>query len=70
MILQVPWVKVDFNKWKDEDDDEDDDTGVPGDFDFNNYMANMHGDAAEPPNLNDFDEEDEDDEGKLGAFWS
>ncbi|VDK53417.1 unnamed protein product [Anisakis simplex] len=64
---KVAWVKVDFNKWKDEDDEEEDlDAGGPGGFDFNKYMANMGGDqggmAGGAPNLDDFDDEDEDTE--------
>jgi len=48
---KVPWVKVDFNKWKDEDDDEYSAGGGGmggmggggGDFDFNDYMGKMGG---------------------------
>uniref|UniRef100_A0A0N5AUY6 CS domain-containing protein n=1 Tax=Syphacia muris TaxID=451379 RepID=A0A0N5AUY6_9BILA len=59
---KVPWVKVDFNKWKDEDEDEDEDGDLSNNFDFKNYMANMGGDAGEVPNLGDFEDEDDDDE--------
>ncbi|MFH4975873.1 hypothetical protein AB6A40_002582 [Gnathostoma spinigerum] len=58
---KVPWVKVDFNKWKDEEEDDDDGGmgGMSGDFDFNQYMNNAGGNNA-APNLDDFDDEDSD----------
>ncbi|EJW83188.1 hypothetical protein WUBG_05900 [Wuchereria bancrofti] len=55
---KLPWVKVDFNKWKDEDEDEDDMNG--GDLDFQNYMSKLDGGGAGAPNLDDFDDDDED----------
>jgi len=66
---KVPWIKVDFNKWKDEDDDESMGGGAPGmgggdsGFDFSNYMANMGGSGGGggPPNMDDFDESDNED---------
>lgn len=63
-LFKVPWVKVDFNKWKDEDDEEDDLDGGPGGFDFSKYMADAGaGGGGGAPNLDDFDDEDEDTEG-------
>ncbi|VDM38990.1 unnamed protein product [Toxocara canis] len=62
---KVPWVKVDFNKWKDEDDEEDDLDGGPGGFDFNKYMADMGGNKGGAPNLDDFDDDDDDTEGQF-----
>uniref|UniRef100_F1LDJ8 CS domain-containing protein n=2 Tax=Ascaris TaxID=6251 RepID=F1LDJ8_ASCSU len=60
---KIPWVKVDFNKWKDEDDEEDDLDGGPGGFDFSKYMADAGaGGGGGAPNLDDFDDEDEDTE--------
>lgn len=34
--LQVPWVRVDFNKWKDEDEETEE-----KDMDFGNNFGNM-----------------------------
>ncbi|KAL4003275.1 hypothetical protein ACH3XW_6920 [Acanthocheilonema viteae] len=55
---KLPWVKVDFNKWKDEDEDEDDMNG--GDLDFQNYMSKLGAGGAGAPNLDDFDDDDDD----------
>jgi len=67
---KVPWIKVDFNKWKDEDD-EDDNMGAGGggggdQFDLNSMMANLGGGGgpggmAMPPNLDDFEDSDNED---------
>ncbi|VDK85945.1 unnamed protein product [Litomosoides sigmodontis] len=57
---KLPWVKVDFNKWKDEDEDEDDMNG--GDLDFQNYMSKLDAGGAGAPNLDDFDDDDDKDE--------
>lgn len=59
--VKLPWVKVDFNKWKEEDDEEEDFSG--GDFDFQNYMSKLgDGGAGGAPNLDDFDDDDDKDE--------
>nr|CDP93307.1 Bm7377 [Brugia malayi] len=63
---KLPWVKVDFNKWKDEDEDEDDMNG--GDLDFQNYMSKLDAGGAGAPNLDDFDDDDEED-GDDGIFY-
>ncbi|VDK87846.1 unnamed protein product [Onchocerca ochengi] len=57
---KLPWVKVDFNKWKDEDEDDDDMNG--GDLDFQNYMSKLDAGGAGAPNLDDFDDDDDKDE--------
>lgn len=54
---KLPWVKVDFNKWK-EEDDEDDMSG--GDFDFQNYMSKLGDSGGSGPNLDDFGDDDDD----------
>jgi len=73
---KVPWIKVDFNKWKDEDD-EDDGLGAAAaaggeqQFDLNSMMASLGGGAGGmpggmggmggmPPNLDDFEDSDND----------
>jgi len=63
---KVPWIKVDFNKWKDEDEEDDSQVGGPGgdgQFDLNSMMANLGGGGAGgmPPNLDDFEDSDNDD---------
>ncbi|CAG9535769.1 unnamed protein product [Cercopithifilaria johnstoni] len=57
---KLPWVKVDFNKWKDEDEDEDDMNG--GDLDFQNYMSKLDAGGAGAPNLDGFDDDDDKDD--------
>jgi len=70
---KVPWIKVDFNKWKDEDD-EDDGLAAAGagggdQFDLNSMMANLGGGGGMggmpgmgmPPNLDDFEDSDNED---------
>lgn len=59
--IKQHWLKVDFSKWKDEDDESD----VEGE-DFQQMMSQMgnlqSGDAGmERPNLDDLDQEDETD---------
>jgi len=70
---KVPWIKVDFNKWKDEDEEDDSHggggggggPGGDGQFDLNSMMANLGGGGAGmggmPPNLDDFEDSDNDD---------
>lgn len=62
---KVPWVKVDFEKWKDEDESDDEwkggAGGAGGDFDMNAMMRNMGGGyPGGPGNLDDFDSDEED----------
>lgn len=60
-------MKVDFNKWKEEDDEEEDFSG--GDFDFQNYMSKLgDGGAGGAPNLDDFDDDDDKDDDDEGIF--
>ncbi|VDN02723.1 unnamed protein product [Thelazia callipaeda] len=56
---KLPWVKIDFNKWKDEDEEDDDVNG--GDLDFQNYMSKLDSGGSGAPNLDDFDDEDDED---------
>lgn len=45
-MVQVHWLKVDFDKWKDEDDsgaEEGMPFGGDGGFDLNSYMNQMGG---------------------------
>ncbi|EYC15162.1 hypothetical protein Y032_0038g3663 [Ancylostoma ceylanicum] len=60
---KVHWLKVDFDKWKDEDDSGAED-GMPfggdGGFDLNSYMNQMGGGGAP-----DFDGLDDDDDGDM-----
>jgi len=66
---KVPWIKVDFNKWKDEDEEDDSQHGGGGpggdQFDLNSMMANLGGGGAGmggmPPNLDDFEDSDNED---------
>jgi len=58
------WLKVDFSKWKDEDDDEEDGEGVDKYSDLFSQMnmsgmGGMGGDA--PPSLDDLGDDDETD---------
>lgn len=57
-MFEVPWVKVDFNKWVDEDEEADD----GGDMDFSKFMSGYGGDNDEVPNLDDMDSGSEDDD--------
>uniref|UniRef100_A0A0R3S0A9 CS domain-containing protein n=1 Tax=Elaeophora elaphi TaxID=1147741 RepID=A0A0R3S0A9_9BILA len=57
---KLPWVKIDFNKWKDEDEDEDDMNDV--NLDFRDYMSKLDAGGAGAPNLDDFDDDDDKDE--------
>ncbi|VDL78464.1 unnamed protein product [Nippostrongylus brasiliensis] len=70
---KVHWLKVDFDKWKDEDDSgaEDDmpNFGAPGGFDLNSYMSQMNnGAGGGAPDFDGLDDDDmpdlEDDEKK------
>ncbi|KAI5700129.1 hypothetical protein M8J76_000714 [Diaphorina citri] len=56
------WLKVDFNKWKDEDDSDDENNG--GNFeDLMRSMGGLMGDSSEKPNFDDLDPQpDSDDE--------
>lgn len=66
---RVAWIKVDFNKWKDEDES---DKEGEDQFDLNNMMRNLGGAGAgggmgagdigmPPPDLGDFDDSDNED---------
>ncbi|CAB3401388.1 unnamed protein product [Caenorhabditis bovis] len=61
---KVHWLKVDFSKWKDEDDDEvPDDLGAAGlgnGFDLNQYMSSLGG-AGGAPDFGGLEDEDEED---------
>lgn len=59
-------MKVDFNKWKDEDEEEDEMNG--GDFDFQNYMSKLDAGGAGAPNLDDFDDDDDKDDEDDGVL--
>jgi len=53
------WLKVDFNKWKDEDDESD----VENAWDMNDMMGKMGGMGDSKPDMDDFD--DDSDVGEL-----
>ncbi|CAH0388595.1 unnamed protein product [Bemisia tabaci] len=60
------WLKVDFNKWKDEDDSEDDMEGMEGGG-FDDLMRSMGGMGGmgggdDKPSFEGMDDEDSDDE--------
>ncbi|KJH53165.1 CS domain protein [Dictyocaulus viviparus] len=60
---KVHWLKVDFDKWKDEDDSGAED-GMPsyggaGGFDLNSYMNQMGGDMGNAPDFDDLDDGDD-----------
>jgi len=66
---KAPWVKVDFNRWKDEDES-DDDMGMGmgmggggGGGDFESMMQNMGGGMGgfDRPDLDDFQDSDDED---------
>ncbi|VDK30033.1 unnamed protein product [Gongylonema pulchrum] len=68
----LPWVKVDFNKWKDEDEDED---FGGSDYDFQNYMSKLgsSGGPGKGPADDDFydtDSSKDDDDGGMLHFFS
>lgn len=77
MILQVHWLKVDFSKWKDEDEADDEKASGMGGFDFgggadgfdlNSYMSKMGGAGAGGiPDLDGFDDEGAED-GRANLF--
>jgi len=52
---KVHWVKIDFNKWKDEDDLSDDEGAK---FDLNDMMGQMGGFNAGRPDLDDLEDSD------------
>jgi len=53
---KVHWVKIDFDKWKDEDDLSDEEGGAK--FDFNDMMGQMGGFNAGKPDLEDLEDSD------------
>lgn len=61
---RVPWIKVDFNKWKDEDES---DKEGEDQFDLNNMMQKLGGGAGggagglPPADLGDFEDSDNED---------
>uniref|UniRef100_A0A336MGZ7 CSON015164 protein n=1 Tax=Culicoides sonorensis TaxID=179676 RepID=A0A336MGZ7_CULSO len=63
---KLAWLKVDFNKWKDEDDDGDDEEmGGMGDFgNMDDMLKNLSGgpggDGSAKPAFQDSDDEEED----------
>lgn len=61
--LKAHWLKVDFGKWKDEDESDAEDPA--GGMNFNNFdlsqYANQFG-GGEAPDLGDFEDGDDDDE--------
>lgn len=60
---KVPWVKVDFSKWKDEDEEAEEAGGGFGDFDFSSL--GLPGGGAGLGGGNDLGNlSDEDDDGK------
>lgn len=55
---KMPWIKVDFNKWVDEEDEEEEEEGRFNDFNFDNLPMNF-----DPSSLGDLgDEEAEEDD--------
>lgn len=60
------FLKVDYNKWRDEESDYDDEDGGGGGPDAGGFgnmqemFANLNSGAASKPNFDDFDEEKED----------
>jgi len=54
---KVHWVKIDFNKWKDEDDLSDEETGAQQ-FNFNDMMGQMGGFDGGKPDLDDLEDSD------------
>jgi prostaglandin-E synthase len=61
---KMHWLKIDFNKWKDEDDEEDVENA--NNWDLNDMMGKMGGMGGfggdEKPNLDDFDEDSDNEE--------
>lgn len=67
--LKLNWLKVDFNRWRDEDDSDDETENFNRDFDFSKFMnakggLNTDGSGAnfDPTNINmdDLDSDDDD----------
>jgi prostaglandin-E synthase len=60
---KLPWLKVDFDKWKDEDESDDEwkgeDSGMAG-FDMDSMMKNMGGGYPGGGDLGDLDSDEED----------
>ncbi|CAI2738036.1 unnamed protein product [Dicrocoelium dendriticum] len=55
-----PWLRVDFNRWKDEDESEPEFGGMDGDF--SRLLSGMSDNDVPDPGMDDFDS---DDDGKL-----
>lgn len=56
------WLKVDFNKWKDEDESDDEGGFGGGGADFGDLMGKMDGfDGSGPPDLGSFEDSDDED---------
>jgi len=58
---KMHWVKIDFNKWKDEDDLSDEEAAGGGKFDLNDMMGQMGGFGGEKPDLDDLEDSDNED---------
>uniref|UniRef100_A0A0K0DIJ9 CS domain-containing protein n=1 Tax=Angiostrongylus cantonensis TaxID=6313 RepID=A0A0K0DIJ9_ANGCA len=57
---KVHWLKVDFDKWRDEDDSGAEDGMLgSGGFDLNSYMNQMGGDMGGAPDFDDLDDGDD-----------
>lgn len=60
------WLKIDFNKWKDEDESDDEGRGPSSNVDFEEMMSQMGGlggPGGPGPDMDDLDDkEDSDDE--------
>ncbi|CAK8694899.1 co-chaperone protein daf-41-like [Clavelina lepadiformis] len=55
---KIHWLRVDFNKWKDEDDSSDDE-GRQEEPDLSNLMAQMGGGAGGIPDMGDLPDDEE-----------
>lgn len=62
---KVHYVKVDFNKWRDEDEEEEEETGTGagmGNWDLNDMMGQMGGmNPSDNPDLGDLEDSDNED---------
>ncbi|CAH8491630.1 unnamed protein product [Dicrocoelium dendriticum] len=53
-----PWLRVDFNRWKDEDESEPEFGGMDGDF--SRLLSGMSDNDVPDPGMDDFDSDDDD----------
>jgi len=69
---RIHWLKVDFTRWKDEDDEETEDK-LDQDFDMNKMLGQLrvddNGKAKDIEDFDDLDDVDSDDEG-ISRVWN